>query len=174
MLIPQRFHLFGYIDAEAAATFIHSMWQQDNADSSLPWEVILNTEGGDMDAGTAVYSELCSYSKRSGGEHHVTVRVRGQAASCGSLILQAGDHRTARHMDYIMLHEPLMTFEDATLQRVRDELSQAESWSHNFTKILQERGNRSQSWFTDKIAFSRDWWVSAEEALEYGLIDEIA
>ena len=59
------------------------------------WEVCLNTEGGNMEAGTAIYSELVSHSVRGGGTHHVTTRVRGQAASCGALILQAGDRRIA-------------------------------------------------------------------------------
>lgn len=170
----QRFHIFGYLDSAAASTLIEQMWERDNDDTEAVWEIALNTEGGDMEAGTAVFSELRSYSERGGGSHYVIVRVRGQAASCGSLILQAGDLRTAGKMDYIMLHEPLMTFEDATCQRVRDELAQAESWTHNFLDVLMERGSRPRSFYSDKLAFGRDWWVSASEALALGLIDEVA
>jgi ATP-dependent protease ClpP protease subunit len=169
-----RFDLFGYIDPDVSAAFIRSLWEEDCSDPDAVWEVILNTDGGDMVAGTAIYSELASYSERAGGSHYVAVRVRGQAASCGSLILQAGDLRAAGYMDYIMLHEPLLSFEDATLQRVRDEIRQAESWTTNFLTVITQRGNKDRFWYADKLAFGRDWWVSAREALECGLIDEIA
>lgn len=168
-----RFHLFGYIDAAAAAEFIQSMWEKDGEDTGAVWEIVLNTEGGDMEAGTAVFSELRSYSERGGGSHYVITRVRGQAASCGSLILQAGDYRTAGKMDFIMLHEPLITFQDATLQRVRDELAQAESWTKNFLDVVVERGSQGREFFAKSIS-GRDWWMSAAEALKYGLIDEVA
>lgn len=170
----RRFHIFGYIDAASASTFIEQMWHQDNDDPDAVWEIVLNTEGGDMEAGTAIFSELRSYSERSGGSHYVITRVRGQAASCGSLILQAGDLRTAGKMDYIMCHEPLLTFEDATMQRVRDEMEQADSWTQNYLDVLCERGTKPRCWYSDKMAFGRDWWVASPQALEYGLIDEIA
>lgn len=168
-----RFHLFGYIDEEAAAKFITTMWETDNEDPSAIWEVCLNTEGGDMEAGTAVFSELRAYSERGGGSHHVIVRVRGQAASCGFLILQAGDYRTAGIMDYIMVHEPLMTFTDASLRRVKDELDQAESWTTNMIHVVMERATKPRSFYENNIE-NRDWWMSAQEAFEYGLIDEVA
>lgn len=169
-----RFNLFGYVDEDAAAEFIQSMWLQDANDETAVWEVVLNTEGGDMEAGTAIYSEICSYSERSGGNHFVIVKVRGQAASCGALILQAGDYRIAGKMDYIMLHAPLMTFQDATMQRVHDELSQAQSWTRNFITVVAERSEQPPEFFAENIRAGRDWWLSSQEALEIGLIDEIA
>lgn len=116
----QRFNLFGYLNDEVAKAMIEALWEQDNEDQTAVWEVCINSEGGDMEAGTAIFSELRSYSLRGGGNHHVITRVRGQAASCGSLILQAGDTRIAGKMDAIMLHEPLLSFEDATVGRVKD------------------------------------------------------
>lgn len=167
-----RFHLFGYLDEEAASEFIQSMWEQDCEEPQSVWDVVLNTEGGDMEAGTAIFSELRAHSERGGGSHYVITHVRGQAASCGSLILQAGDYRTAGKMDYIMMHEPLITFQDATLQRVRDELAQADSWTSNFLDVICERGTTGRDFFAQKIA-GRDWWLSSCEALELGLIDEV-
>lgn len=168
-----RFSLNGYIDAEVAETFIHSLWEADGNDSQAVWEVVVNTEGGDMEAGTAIFSELRSYSIRGGGTHHVVVRVRGQAASCGSLIVQAGDYRIAGKLDYLMLHEPVMTFEDAPLARVEVELAQAKSWTRNFIDIVMERG-RLARWEIEMGMNGRDWWLSGAEALEVGLIDEVA
>lgn len=168
-----RFNLFGYVDEEAAATMINTFWEYDKEDPDAMWELCLNTEGGDMEAGTAIFSELASHSLRGGGTHHVVTRVRGQAASCGSLIMQAGDHRTAGRMDYIMLHEPLMTFSDANMRRVMDELSQAQSWTENFLDVIMERATESREFFAQRIC-GRDWYVSGSEALRLGLIDEVA
>lgn len=169
-----RFNLFGYIDADMSRDLIELMWERDAEDPRSVWEFVINTEGGDMESGTAVFSELRSYSQRGGGQHLVLTRVRGQAASCGSLILQAGDFRTAGAMDYIMLHEPLMSFQDATLQRVRDELDQAESWTENYLDVLMERATKGRQFYAENISVGRDWWVSARDAFEYGLIDEVS
>lgn len=171
-----RFNLFGYICPEMAAEFVQALWDKDNEDTEAVWEIVINSEGGDMEAGTAIFSELAAYSERNGGSHYVMTKVRGQAASCASLILQAGDHRTAGHMDYIMCHEPLLSFDDATMQRVKDELAQAESWTTNFVEILAERsdGAAGAEFFAGQLAGGRDWWVSAQEALQLGMIDDIA
>lgn len=169
-----RFNLFGYIDAESASAFVDALWEKDSEDTGAVWEVVINSEGGDMEAGTAIFSELASYSERMGGTHYVMTRVRGQAASCASLILQAGDNRSAGKMDYIMCHEPLMTFEDATLQRVKDELSQAISWTQNFCEVLADRSDHDPEFFAGQLATGSDWWLSAQDALVIGMIDEIA
>lgn len=169
-----RFNLLGYIDADAAAEFIEALWRKDSEDSSAVWEILINSEGGDMEAGTAIYSELASYSERNGGSHFVMTKVRGQAASCASLVLQSGDHRTAGMMDYIMCHEPMLSFEDATMQRVKDELGQAQAWTDNFVSLLAERSDMEPQFFADQLQYGRDWWVSAREALTLGMIDEIA
>lgn len=168
-----RFNLFGYIDQEVASKFIQALWDQDSEDTEAVWEVVVNSEGGDMEAGTAVFSELRAYSERCGGSHYIIVRVRGQAASCCSLILQAGDYRTAGKMDYIMLHEPLLTLVDAPARQARDELEQAESWTTNLIDIIMERATKARSLYETSIE-GRDWWVTAADALEYGLIDEVA
>jgi len=168
-----RFAINGYLDAEAAAGFLAEMWEADAEDRSADWEVVVNTEGGDMDAGTAIFSELRAHSLRGGGNHRVIVIVRGQAASCGSLIVQAGDHRVAGKLDYLMLHEPVMSFEDAPLARVEVELAQAKSWTKNFIDIVMERGKLAR--FEIELCLTgRDWWLSGAEALEAGLIDEVA
>lgn len=169
-----RFNLFGYIDQESAAAFVEALWEKDFDDPTSVWEIVINSEGGDMEAGTAIFSELSSYSERCGGTHYIVTRVRGQAASCASLIVQAGDERTAGKMDYIMCHEPLMTFEDATLRRVKDELSQALSWTYNFCETLAERSEHDAAFFADQLSGGRDWWLSSSEALALGMIDDIA
>jgi ATP-dependent Clp protease protease subunit len=168
-----RFNLFGFIDQEVACAFIQAMYEQDTSDTGAVWEVVLNTEGGDMEAGTAIYSELLSYSEQGGGSHYVITRVRGQAASCGSLILQAGDLRTAGRMDYVMMHEPNLTFSDAPLHQVRIELEQADSWTHNFINILAERSEMSYEFFAESMS-GRDWWLDSNEALDVGIIDEVS
>jgi ATP-dependent protease ClpP protease subunit len=168
-----RFNLFGYLTEEVARGMIEAFWEQDNDDQTAVWDVCINSEGGDMAAGTAIYSELRSYSLRGGGGHQVITRVRGQAASCGSLILQAGDVRIAGVMDSIMLHEPLLSFDDATLQRVRDELLQAECWTESYLDVIMERALEGRDFFAANIT-GRDWWITAQNALAYGLIDEVA
>lgn len=168
----RRLTLTGYLDSEAADNFIRELWNADAADPESVWDVLINTEGGDMDSGSAIFSELRSHSVRGGGSHYVIVRVRGQAASCGALIVQAGDHRIAGKLDYLMLHEPLMTFEDAPLQRVTVELAQAKSWTKNFIDVLMERSSLAR-WEIEAGIDGRDWWLCGPEAFQLGFIDEV-
>jgi ATP-dependent Clp protease, protease subunit len=170
--VVTRFFLHGYISDAIASSLLEDLYHTDIDDPVAGWEIVLNSEGGDMAAGTAIFSELRDYSLRGGGAHEVTTIVRGQAASCASLILQAGDWRVAGPLDYIMLHEPLISLTDQYLSIARDEMRQASAWVKNLTDIFMERATIDRSTFTEHL-LGHDWWLDSQEAFSVGFIDEI-
>lgn len=167
-----RFSVNGYISDDVAQALIDDLYQADIDEPDAAWEIAINSEGGDMSAGTAIFSELRDYSLRCNGAHEITTIVRGQAASCASLILQAGDWRAMGPMDYMMLHEPLLTFDDQYLSIVRDEVAQADAWVRNMIDIFMERATIERSTFISLLR-GHDWWLDAQEAFAVGFVDEI-
>ncbi|MDM2418390.1 ATP-dependent Clp protease proteolytic subunit [Mycobacteroides abscessus] len=148
-----------------------TFWDSEYPESS--WEIIICSEGGELNPGTALYSTLRRFSIRGGGSHHITTRVAGQAASIAALILQAGDHRVMGPLDFLMIHEPMCSHIDETSDSIRHQVEHIDMWEQNFLKLLAERSTESdvtKIWNTYR---GRDWWIRAEVARDWGFVDEI-
>jgi len=126
----------------------------------------INSMGGYMTAGLAIYDTMqwlgCT----------INTYCIGQASSVGALLLSAGTkgHRFALPNSRIMLHQPFggVGGHAADIERQAGEIL-----------ILKERQNHILAAHTgqtlDKIRVDsdRDFYMSAEEAKKYGLIDEV-
>ncbi|ATN94012.1 protease [Mycobacterium phage Kumao] len=165
-----RFQLSGYVDQKMTRRFIEQAQAAHNEDQEAIWEVVITSEGGDMFAGTAIYSELKSYSVSDGGGHWIVTRVRGICGSVATLILQAGDVRVAGYMDSLHYHEPLLTLTDSPLTQARDMLWQCENWLHRYAAIHEERSGLKAEEFLDRLK-GHEWNLSANEAKRFGFID---
>lgn len=126
----------------------------------------INSPGGSISAGLAIYDTM-QYVKPN-----VATVVVGQAASMGALLLAGGakGKRFALPRARIMIHQPLGGFRgqasDIEIQaremaRVKAEVNKI--LSHHTGKPIQE---------VEKDC-DRDYFMSAEQAKEYGIIDEI-
>ena len=67
-----------------------------------PITITLNSPGGRVNTGQR--STITSVNQRSGD--HMTVKVRGMAASMGGVMLQAGEHSSVRPRAMLIIHEP--------------------------------------------------------------------
>lgn len=135
-------------------------------DSSKPIYIYINSPGGSVTAGMAIYDTM-QYIKAE----IVTICV-GQAASMGAFLLAAGSKgkRLALPHARIMIHQPLggtrgqatdIDIEAREILRVRQ----------NLNEILANRTGQT----LEKIQkdTDRDYFMSAAEAKEYGLIDQV-
>lgn len=126
----------------------------------------INSPGGSITSGMAIYDTM-NYIKPE-----VSTICIGMAASMGAFLLAAGQKgkRFALPNSEIMIHQPLGGFKgqatdiDIHARRIlktKDTLNQ----------ILSERTGQP----LDKIKFDveRDYFMSADEAKEYGLVDEV-
>lgn len=165
-----RYHLTGYLNDHKAKKAIRTLLEMDCADPSAVWEILISSPGGDMEAGTAIFSELYSYSIAGGGSHVVTTKVRGEAASAASLVFQAGDVRLMGELDALVLHQPSLTLVGAApLYAVRDALARCESWFERFADVYLYRSDMSREDFFDSV--QSDWTLFGSEAIEYGFCD---
>ncbi|MDJ0600654.1 MAG: ATP-dependent Clp protease proteolytic subunit [Crocosphaera sp.] len=139
----------------------------DSDDPSKPIYLYINSPGGSVTAGMAIYDTM-QYIK----SEVITICV-GLAASMGSFLLAAGTpgKRLALPHARIMIHQPMggtgrrqatdIEIEANEILRIRAQLNQllADHCGQPLEKIEKD---------TD-----RDYFMSAEEAKEYGLIDKV-
>ena len=133
-----------------------------NADISL----YLNTPGGQVSSGLAIYDTMQII------EPDVATICTGMAASMGSVLLCAGakGKRSALQHSRVLIHQPL----GGAQGQAADILIAAKEIDKTRTelyKIISEHsGQPYEKVFADA---DRDFWMTSEEALEYGMVDEI-
>ena len=129
-------------------------------------QIYINSPGGSVSAGFAIFDTM-QYIKSE-----VSTICIGRAASMGAFLLAAGQKgkRFALPNADIMIHQPL----GGTQGQAEDIRIQAEKIiqiREQINNILAERTGQP----LDKIAkdTDRDYYMTAEEAKEYGIIDEV-
>lgn len=127
-------------------------------------EVQINSPGGDVFDGIAIFNALRAHSAK------VTTRVDGLAASAASVIAQAGDHRVMLSGSQMMVHEAWgVTVGPAADHREMADL--LDKQSDIITGIYAERSGRDADELRGMVA--AETWLSAEETVEAGLADEV-
>jgi ATP-dependent Clp protease protease subunit len=155
------------VNDAVANALVAQMLYLDSEDNSKPIYLYINSPGGSVTAGLAIYDTM-QYVKSD----VVTICV-GLAASMGAFLLGAGTKgkRLALPHSRIMIHQPLggtsqrqasdIEIEAKEILRIKDMLnhSMADMTGQTFEKIEKD---------TD-----RDYFLSAAEAVNYGLIDRV-
>lgn len=166
-------HISGGIDEKKARkTLDHLTWMDAEAPTA-DWEITLSSPGGSMDSGSAIYNALYHYSTRGRGAHHITTKVRGEAASVASLIFQAGDYRVGGKMDMIHMHEPTLSIYEAPLRNVKEHVAQCEKWVTLYVDAVLARSNMPRGEFMKRLV-GHEWMMFMEEAISHGFADAIA
>lgn len=143
---------------QAQLLYLQSL--DDKADISL----YLNTPGGIVSAGLGIYDTMQLISP------NVNTICTGLAASMGSILLVAGKERSILPHARVMIHQPLggvsgqasdIIIEAEEIRKCRDELCSilSEHTKQPFDKVFQD--------------MDRDHWFTAQEAVDYGLVDKI-
>jgi ATP-dependent Clp protease protease subunit len=155
------------VNDAVANALVAQMLYLDSDDNSKPIYLYINSPGGSVTAGLAIFDTM-QYVK----SEVVTICV-GLAASMGAFLLAAGTKgkRLALPHSRIMIHQPL----GGTSQR---QASDIEIEAREILRI-KDMLNQSMADMTgqplDKVAkdTDRDYFLSAAEAVEYGLIDRV-
>ena len=158
--------LGGGIDDNVANLVIAQMLFLEAEDPDKDIHLYINSPGGVVTAGMAIYDTM-RYIKAP-----VSTICVGQAASMGAILLTAGEKGKRYSLEHsrIMIHQPLGGFQgQATdisihakeILRMKDELND----------ILSKLSGQSK----EKVEADtdRDFFMSAEDAKEYGLIDAV-
>lgn len=128
-------------------------------------EVRLNSSGGDVFEGIAVYNALSRHAAR------VVVHVDGMAASIASLVALGGAETRIAENAMVMVHPPwTMVAADADgMRRQAETLEKA--WSAMLATYARRTGKRPAT-IAQKVADAGgEWWMTAEEAVAEGFAD---
>jgi ATP-dependent Clp protease protease subunit len=159
----------GAIDTETANALIAQLLYLDAEDDTREINLYINSPGGLVTAGLAVYDTV-QYIKAP-----VTTICMGMAMSFGALLLSSGTkgRRYALPHSRIMIHQPLVWGEGISGQ-VTDIEIESQELLKNKEKLI-EILVRHTGQPREKIRHDseRNFYMSAEEAREYGIIDEV-
>ncbi len=154
------------IDDAVANTVIAQLLFLDNEDSKSDIKIYINSPGGSVSAGLAIYDTMQHVKS------DVSTICVGLAASMGAVILAGGasGKRLALPNSEIMIHQVMGGAEgQATDIKIRAEhILKVKS---KLDKILTKHTNRNLAQIEKDT--DRDYYMSAEEAIAYGIIDKI-
>jgi ATP-dependent Clp protease protease subunit len=138
----------------------------DSSDPTKDIQIYFNTPGGSVHAGLGIYDTM-QYI-----ESDIATICTGMAASMGAILLAAGKKgkRSGLKHSRIMIHQPM--------GGVQGPASDIEITTREIVKLKQElyqiladhSGNDFEKIEKDS---DRDHWMTAQEAMEYGMIDEV-
>lgn len=137
-----------------------------SSDAEKDIHLYINSPGGSVYAGLGIYDTMQYIAP------DVSTICTGLAASMGAVLLTAGTNKKRSGLPHsrIMIHQPMsgtqgqvsdMEIALKETSRVRDEL---------YTILANHTGKTFKEIEKDS---DRDYWMSAEEALKYGMIDEV-
>ena len=158
-------HLVGTVTDEMAASIVAQMLHLDK-ESEEDIYLYINSPGGSVTAGLAIFDTM-QYLKSK-----VSTICLGVAASMAAVILSGGEKgmRFALPNSEVMIHQP----SGGAGGQAQDIIISAEhigNTRQRLNRLLSE--NTGQS--LEKIAndTGRDYWMSAQEAKEYGVVDGV-
>lgn len=166
LLNERKIFLWGQVDDKSAKHVVERMLYLELLSPKKEIQLIINSPGGYVTAGFAIYDTMRSISSP------VSTVCSGLAASMGSILLSAGEKGRRFILPHarVMIHQPSGgaggSASDIEIQM--DEIIKTRDLG---AKILAE--NCGQSVEKIKKDFNRDFWMSSEESLKYGIVDEI-
>ena len=158
----------GEVDEPSSATIVAQLLFLEADAPEKPISLYINSPGGSVTAGMAIYDTM-KYIKCP-----VTTICMGQAASMGSLLLCGGSpgNRFILPHARVMIHQPSGGYSGKAsdiadhakeILRVRDQLN----------RIYQKHLTKEKSLEEIERYMERDYFMDAQEALEFGIVDRI-
>lgn len=166
MLEDRIIFLTGEIDDDTANTVVAQLIYLEGKDPSKDVNLYINSPGGSISAGMAIYDTM-QYIKCD-----VSTICVGLAASMGAFLLSSGakGKRSALPNSEIMIHQPLGGA-SGQASDIAIQAQQIIKIKEKLNRILSE--NTNQPLDKIKVDTDRDHYMTADEAKEYGLIDNI-
>ncbi len=166
LLKTRSIMLSGEINKESAEKIISQLLILEADDSEKEIKIFINSPGGDVDAGYAIYDMVRFITPR------VIMIGAGLVASAASLVLLAvpSDRRIGLPNSTYLIHQPMSGMKGvATAIEIYSK--QIDKLREKLDNVIAEATNKSLE--EVKKDTERDYWMFSEEARDYGLISRI-
>lgn len=164
----RQIFLWGVVDDKSAQYVVDRLLYLDSIDPGKDIYLFINSPGG------VITSGMCIFDTMQMIRSQVATVCMGLAASMGALLLCGGakGKRYAWAHSKIMIHQPLISGQIvAPAIDLKIHAQEIKKTREELNKIISERTGRSLEQVEKDT--DRDYYMSAEEALEYGIIDKI-
>jgi ATP-dependent Clp protease protease subunit len=168
LLKARRILLSDPVDGDSAKEIIRKLWYLELTEPGKPILFVINSPGGSVDSGFAIWDQIKMITSP------VTTLITGLAASMGSVLSlsAAPGKRFATANSRIMIHQPsingVIRGQATDLDIQAKEILKTRSALVN----LYVKATGKEAKVIEK-AIDRDTWMSAKEALEFGLLDKV-
>ena len=165
LLSERKVFLWGMVDDDSAKHVIERLLYLD-MQNDKEIQFVINSPGGYVTAGFAIYDTIKSLKSP------VSTVCSGLAASMGSILLSVGKkgRRFIQPHAQVMIHQPSggargqasnIEIQAKEIVKTRELSARilAENCGQDFEKVMRD--------------FDRDYWMNAQESLEYGIVDGI-
>ncbi len=167
-LLKERIIFLGAaIDSETANVITAQLLLLDSQSSEQPINMFINTPGGEVYAGLAIYDVMQYISAP------VHTNCVGIAMSMGSVILMAGErgHRVALPHSRIMIHAGSAGFPRSSLPDLEVQAREFMEIRDTLESIYQQHTGHPREKLRQDM--ERDKFMAPEDAVTYGLIDRV-
>ena len=154
------------INDEVANIIMGQLLFLENTDPNRDIQIYINSPGGSVYAGLGIYDTMQFISS------DVATICCGMAASMGAVLMCAGAEgkRSALKHSRVMIHQPL--------GGVQGQASDMEITVKEITKLKKElytiiSDHSGQTYKKVEKDSDRDYWMTAQEAADYGMVDEV-
>lgn len=161
-------HLWGVVDDKSAREITTKLLLLEADKPGKEISFYINSPGGVVTSGMVIYDTMKLITSP------VSTICMGLAASMGSILLSGGEKgkRYIYPHGEVMIHQPsLGGYIRGVSSDLEIQAKQTQRVKHIGAKILAENCNKS----VEEIMrdFDRDYWMNAEEAINYGIVDNI-
>lgn len=168
LLQSRRLFICNAITNDLAEDIIKKLWYLEIEKPGQPILLIINSPGGSVDAGFAIWDQIKMISSP------VTTIVTGMAASMASILMLAAvpGKRFATPTSRIMIHQPAIS---GVIQGQATDLEiQAKEMLKTKNMIIEFYMKATgKPYASIEKSLDRDTWMSAQEAIAFGLVDRI-
>ncbi|MCD6063609.1 MAG: ATP-dependent Clp protease proteolytic subunit [Flavipsychrobacter sp.] len=167
LLEERKLFLWDQVDEKSSRSIVEQIIYLEATDPGVPIHMYINCPGGMVTAGFAIYDAMQTVSSP------VYTYCIGFAASMGSVLLSGGEkgHRYIFSTAEVMIHQPAIGGFQANSADIEINARQIIRTKELTAGILAANcGQSKQKVLKD---FDRDYWMNAEEALAYGIVDQL-
>lgn len=164
----RKIFLWGPVDDDSSRDIVNRLMYLDSMDPGKEITFFISSPGGMVTSGMVIYDTMQMI------QSPVSTVCMGMAASMGSILLSGGEKGKRKIFPHgeVMIHQPSI---GGTYRGVSADLEiqaeQIQKTKEIGARILAE--NCGQTYEKIMKDFDRDYWMDAQSALEYGIVDEL-
>lgn len=176
----ERHHIYrflGEVSSASTGKCMDTLNRWSRMEPGCDIEIIFFSPGGSVVDGMALFDTIQLLRKNG---HKITTTCIGYAASMGGILLQAGDVRRMTPESWVLIHE-VSASAMGSMGEITDRVEWLKRIQDRILRIFADRSKGSKAKKEDKLTLEqfregwnrKDWWLSSDECLKHGIVDEV-